>query len=621
MAQKCNTGNRFEGFGRDEESPEKRTDTRTTPEAFKPSDTEMPEAVSIGQPSIPSTTFQIERINRARPPAPPAKALDKRVREPGSRDGSLSYKPVANAWAVPLAPKVAAKVGPKAAPKPKNKEKPAAKAAKAATAVKLVKVESAVRPQGDIEFFNAMKTDAPELIAQIEKEVAIENQTWYTVEVSCTPDPKWGTSAKGPDLERFEVERKLLQALAANAGSLADHSIKMKIIKSMKEDGLLRKRFFYQLSCTSPEGLAAICAHHSSKEWKGYTVAFYQPKDSRFGFRFQYNIAGLPAPFNQYTVADWLQIFVSQGWDASSITYMTVGVVADPGQMSRRTGMIDIYVKPEACSQHGCDGALYYAGTDQQTVGKVIDYPPSQILLGRNSAPEAQELIASGMCMGQYYTAHPSSRPAQGPLNSMLELQVGAYLPQQDYGKTWLRKTVKLGACRFCWGPKHESRDTCMYSGICKECLVEMKDLPGNGYHHACRSLVISQDKADRKTEETAKKRKNSYYDPGMPPTPAMAVYKQSALRDKRQKTLEGLKQKQLDRMAAEQAAVEAANAEAAARDEADLIEYEKYLNDVELDDEDHTLTQEEIQAQDAALAEMEGADGPRDDHMDEDDI
>ncbi len=32
--------------------------------------------------------------------------------------------------------------------------------------------------------------------------------------------------------------------------------------------------------------------------------------------------------------------------------------------------MLDIYIKPEACVSHGCDGALHNAGTAQEVLGK-----------------------------------------------------------------------------------------------------------------------------------------------------------------------------------------------------------------------------------------------------------
>ncbi len=69
----------------------------------------------------------------------------------------------------------------------------------------------------------------------------------------------------------------------------------------------------------------------------------------------------------------------------------------------------------------------------QEVLGKRVEYPPSQILLGRNPSEEAQDLIAEGLCVGQYYTTAEDDRPAQGPNNFMLEIQVGAGLRTLDY--------------------------------------------------------------------------------------------------------------------------------------------------------------------------------------------
>jgi hypothetical protein len=278
-------------------------------------------------------------------------------------------------------------------------------------------------------------------------------------------------------------------------------------------------------------------------------------------------------------------------------------VIAVPGEMTRRTGMLDIYIKPEACVAHGCDGALTDAGTGQEAVGKMIEYPPSQILLGRNPSEESQELIAEGLGVGQYYTANEEDRPMQGPANAMLERQVGTVLPVLDYGKLWVRKTIKVGSCPWCWGPKHARDEMCLYSGKCKECLAVLKDLPGEGFHHACRSLVISTNKRSARKEGEAYKRKSEVYDTGTPANAAMAVYNPSVERiAKRQKLVEALKLKQLKRV--RDAEIEAAAAEAAT-EELEMEEYERYLAAVQMEEEP-VLSDEERAAQALALAELD---------------
>jgi hypothetical protein len=593
--------NRFESLPVEEdqeEAPAKKTNHQVTPE-FPAAANAPAEVASIGQPALPVAQDVIVRINGKRPPPPPARG--KKDRPPGKKDGIIV--PRANVWN-----KQPARSGPSPS---SNDQVPVPKAVpiKPRPDVVLVKIEKPVRPSADTDFLNLLKAEAPDLLALVEKESALSDRASYTVEMVCSPDPTWGTSDRGPDLESYIVEKGLLQALSVLAGADTDHNITLEPIRSLTVDGQTRKKFFYQLACTSEAGLKAIITHAKSLAWKGYTISYYQPKDSRFGFRFQYSISGLPSPFKDYSVIDWLEVIVSQGWDEQSITYICMGVISDPGEMSRKTGMLDIYIKPEACINHGCDAALHNAGTEQECVGKVIDYPPAQILLGRNPSEESQELIASGLCKGQYYTANSAVRPPQGPYNTLLERQVGTYLPHSEFGKVWMRKTLKMGSCGACWGPKHPSRELCMYKGMCRECLVVLKDLPGGGFHHACRSLVISENKRDKYTERNAKKRRSDSYDPGTPAHPEMAVYKPSVRLDQRQKVLETLKLKQLHRKAAaERAAADAARliTEAALiKEAAELAEYEEFLQEVQLDEEP-VLSEEERAAQDIEIANMD---------------
>ncbi len=230
-----------------------------------------------------------------------------------------------------------------------------------------------------------------------------------------------------------------------------------------------------------------------------------------------------------------------------------------------------------------------------------VEYPPSQILLGRNPSEEAQDLIAEGLCMGQYYTTTEDDRPVQGSNNSMLELQVGAVMRVLDYGKTWVRKISKVGSCRWCWGPMLQRDEICMYEGKCRECLAVLADLPGEGFHHACRSLVVSMIRPSVRKLGDSFKRKSELYDTGIPTNAAMAVYNPSVVKlAKRQKLLESLKVKQLQRVA--EAAVEKA-----ATDELEAEEYEAYLLAVQLDPEP-VLSEEaraaQVSAQDLLVEE-----------------
>jgi hypothetical protein len=603
--------NRFDALAQGE-SPEKRPNTSTTPEAFKLMEAVCIHPVDLGPPAVAvPAKSSIERINGAkrRPAAPPREGHNPKRQS----EKDAANKP-ASAWAKPLA--IVAGAG-----------KPAKVAAKikipkvvAGPPVKAVKLERAARrSQADNDFLKALHLEAPDLVDLIKKQTEVEGESWYTVELSCAPDQGWVYVGDSPDLSMYPTEKALLQFLAALAGQGAEHCIKMDAIKSVKVEGLARKKFFYQLSCSSEEHLNAIVSNPNALAWKGYALTYYQPRDSRYGYRFQLVIKGLPAPFKDYSIQDWLQVVISQGFDPLSVTYITIGVISIPGELTTRTGMLDIYVKPEACNDHGCDGALSQAGTSAEALGKQIEYPPSQIILGRNTAEESRELIAQGQCVGQYYTDNPNARPEQGCLNAMLETEVNSFLPQSDFGKTFMRKLIKVGSCQHCWGPPHARAEVCMYKGVCRECLAVLADLPFKGFHHSCRSLIVSSRKPTK--PEDGHKRK-FLYDVGTPANPAMAVYVPSDSRLKRQKLVELLKEKQLKRKAHEIAleAVAAAAAKQAKLDQEaqDLAEFE--LNsDFEDLDEEVELSAADREAQDRALNEMEMSLGENLGYMDGD--
>ena len=145
-----------------------------------------------------------------------------------------------------------------------------------------------------------------------------------------------------------------------------------------------------------------------------------------------------------------------------------------------------------------------------------------------------------------------------------------------------------------------------MYSGVCRECLVVLAELPDKGFHHACRSLIVSVRKPSRKIDSAKRKYQ---YDPGTPVNPEMAVYIPSGGRLKRQKLLQLLKQKQLRREADESA--ESARREAAQQqaeedqDSAELEDFEMTNDFVDMDDETE-LSAADREALDRAIEAME---------------
>jgi hypothetical protein len=184
------------------------------------------------------------------------------------------------------------------------------------------------------------------------------------------------SSRDSPDLANYATEKALLQFRATMAGQSVEPCIKMDSIKAVKVEGLAPKKFFYQFSCSSEEHLNAIVTNPNAFSWKGYALTYYQPRDPGYGYRFQLVIKGVPAHFQDYNIEDWLQVVISHGFDPLSITYITIGVIAMPGELTTLTGMLDIFIKPEACSDHGCDGALSQAGTSAEALGKKIEYQP-----------------------------------------------------------------------------------------------------------------------------------------------------------------------------------------------------------------------------------------------------
>ena len=276
--------------------------------------------------------------------------------------------------------------------------------------------------------------------------------------------------------------------------------------------------------------------------------------------------------------------------------------------MAQRDGLAPWKTSRDRPRVQRCDGALLHAGTAAEVLGKLIDYNPAQIMLGRNSAEEAQELISNGQCAGQYYTYTPDKRPAQGAFNAMLETQVSSSFPQSEFGKTWIRKTIKVGSCQHCWGPSHGRKEECLYKGRCRECLAVLVDLPFKGFHHACRSLIISDAKPKRKGDGNKRK---AEYDLGTPADPAQAVCHQSDRRVVRANMVQRLKQTQLKRKRDEEAKVLAnqkAKDDQAAIDLA-AFEVSDDLIGSDLDDEDDyqpELTEAEREAQDRAIDEMQ---------------
>ncbi len=550
----------------------KRTDAKKTPETFKVPLTQSLAAASISAPAIPIATpnpFQPLNTSVSAPPSSvPSWATRVAQGAPPEQRDFSKHPPHQKHQKAKQEPKV---------PRGEKKAQP-------------VLAPRSTRPKQDEDALEALKMQAPELAELVERQMKQSDRDVFTVELVCAPDPTWKTNefSWAPDLSTYEVEKDLLGLLSAASNVGDSHDIALEAIKAIKIEGNIRRKYFYSLSCTSAEALTTIIQSQATKEFKGYSIAFFQQKESVFGFRFQYSLRALPPPFSKYQLIDWVRVLTSQGWDTSSITHICFGKRVTPGEPNKITGMLDIYVKPEACINHGCDGALDHAGTSQECLGKKIDYPPANILLGRNPIPESAYLMRSTdpeLLVGQYYTENELQRPEEGRENKLLETNVGMFLDHKDIGKTWIKKTIKIGHCALCWGPQHQSRnDPCMYKDTCRECLIKYKEMPHKGFHHSCRNLVVSTPKPDPQNEKR-KRDGTDEYNPGQPKDRQQSQYVPSQAHLKRQRILEEMKSSQLKRKLEEEAA------RLEEQDE-DLINYDG-----------PTLTEEDIEWQDNQLA------------------
>ena len=425
----------------------------------------------------------------------------------------------------------------------------------------------------DDEFGKELEGAAPELYANLRKQVARDQaKTWFSMEMSVTPNPDWVNSraaSKAPDLEQYSEIKKLTDHLARAAACSGEHSFKLIQLKAKKELLNVRKTFIYTLECTSELALANIQKSYKSHNFFGYSLAFFQPKDSIFGQRFQVPLNNLPAPFDTYNILQWTQVLESQGWDATAITHIDFSTRTKPGDMVIELQMLDIYVKPAYCDHHGCEGALDTSFGSEKLVKK-ITRPPSSVALGFNPSPEAIEFIEENQLKGQY-GRFPGENPEARPLdrnNAMMESS-GCFLPRQHLNKTFIRNVIKVGCCSFCWAIQgHNKGEICLYKGFCKECCAEIATLPHKGFHHACQSFITSTPDHRKMKGE---KRQRNIYDVGTPTDESQLQYIPSESSNKRAKLAAALQVKRQKREA-DQAKMAAEKAARKAKEDAEKV-------------------------------------------------
>jgi len=353
------------------------------------------------------------------------------------------------------------------------------------------------------EFVDEITAANPDLLASLKSEEAEQNRTWFSVEICATPSLAWKTRGEYADLHDYTTERGFVDLLASAAQIGADHVIRLESLRALSIEGNVRKKFFYKLQCTSEDGLKNTIISPHVANYLGYSITFFQDQSSILGVRHQMSLVNLPEPFKHYTTAQFLRVLTSQNWDLGAVEHIQMGTRISPGNPKKMTGMLDIFVKEASIPNHGSEGALANAGTEFEILAKSIAFPPPSVVLGYNPILAVKPLMEKGMLMGQYITPNPSAG-----LSNLMKLETGYSMNRMDYGKTYLRQIIKPGHCKYCWGQKHSQEDECLYKGFCRVCLTRLKDMPNNGFHHACGSFIQSTPKPDK--EEKAD-RKRSY--------------------------------------------------------------------------------------------------------------
>ncbi len=378
-------------------------------------------------------------------------------------------------------------------------------------AVVPVKMEPKIKAEKfDAAFAEELTAVAPALFAAIQEQLDEHDRSWFSVEVLAAPSNLWTKPCPDwPDLGRYDQEKLFLDKLSASARIGSEHLLRLEPIRAYKVDGLHRKKFYYRLQCTSEEGLQNIILDQANSDFKGYRIAFYQEKESILGVRFQVKLVNLPSPFKYYDTAMLSEVLVSQNWDPSAIEYIQIGTRLTPGEPKKFTGMLDIYIKPEAVLTHGCDFALENAGTPKERLAKAIQFPPPSVAFGRNPNPTVVPLLRQGLLI------MPDALPSSGTSN-LLEDRAGYQMSPNDFGKLFLRPVFKPGHCKYCWGPQHEAK-FCLYNDHCRFCLVKLTTLPHEGFHHCCTSMIESTPKHDRE-ENPSGSRKRPREQPTAPP-------------------------------------------------------------------------------------------------------
>jgi hypothetical protein len=208
------------------------------------------------------------------------------------------------------------------------------------------------RAAGDVsddEFGAEVEAENPDLLAKLRKIDAERRENdWFSVNMIAIPSSLWTdqkAGGKAPDLGQFADQRALTDHLARLSACEDHHTLKMELEKSQQVEQNARKRFFFKLECTSNQALINIQKIKECRQFKGYTLSFYQPKQQHYGQRFQIPLNDLPMPSKKYSTETWFKVLCSQGWDGKAITHLDFSVRESPGTIKvLKDSMLDIWV-------------------------------------------------------------------------------------------------------------------------------------------------------------------------------------------------------------------------------------------------------------------------------------
>jgi hypothetical protein len=219
------------------------------------------------------------------------------------------------------------------AAKPKNKPPPPrkpepVKQERVIEVVKREKLTEADKAHAE-KLIDELRNENPELAVMIEAQIKQDFTSVYTAELVCMPNEAWTKGhkrqSKYPDLGDHTVVDSLIQLFVEISRMDDSHTLGLDPVSVLKVPGNTMSKHVFQVVSSSKEGLENIINSEKTRMFKGYHLTFFQPLNSKYGFRFQLNIQGLPLPFSKWTLSQWIECVQSQGLDMSAVTHIMIG--------------------------------------------------------------------------------------------------------------------------------------------------------------------------------------------------------------------------------------------------------------------------------------------------------